>query len=440
MKFPDGLEWGAATAAYQIDGAAGQDGRGPSIWDTFSHTPGKVRDGDTGDVACDSYHRLDDDLALIEWLGLRAYRFSISWARVLPEGRGAVNRAGLDYYRRLLHGLAQRGVVPYVTLYHWDLPQALQDLGGWNNRDTADRFGEYVALVAAELGDLVPNWITLNEPWCAAFLGHHTGYHAPGLRSLPAAFDAAHQLLRAHGAAVAALRASGVSGRIGVTLNLSDVHAATGSEADRTAAARIDAHENRWFLDPILRGSYPADLADHTDLAFVHDGDLAAISAPLDFFGVNYYEQHRVVADPVGLFGARKLPVEPPLTDGGCGVRPEGLRRILARVASEYTSLPLYVTENGAAYRDEPDADGYVQDSARVAYFDAHVRALHDALADGVDLRGYFAWSLMDNFEWAEGYTRRFGITYVDFPTGARVPKASGHWYRALLAANAGTR
>ena len=440
-RFPDGFLWGAATAAYQVEGAAREDGRGPSIWDTFSHTPGRTFHGDTGDVACDHYHRLDEDLDLMAWLGLGAYRFSIAWPRVMPAGAGQVNQAGLDFYRRLVDGLLARGIRPVATLYHWDLPQALQDRGGWASRDTAGRFADYAAAVAGALGDRVALWITLNEPWCSSFIGHLEGRHAPGLRDEATAVTAAHHLLLAHGKAVAALRAAGVAGQVGITLNLADVHPASDREADRAAAALVDGNENRWFLDPLLRGTYPEDmLAYHgavTDFSFVRDGDLAGIAAPLDFLGVNYYQQHRVRAGAGGLVrGAEKLPPPPPRTAMGWGINPDGLTATLLRLREEYAAPPLYVTENGAAFHDYVDPEGGVDDEERVAYLEAHFRAAHDAIAQGADLRGYFVWSLLDNFEWSFGYSRRFGLVYVDYRTQARVPKQSAHWYREVIARN----
>jgi beta-glucosidase len=439
LTFPNGFLWGAATAAYQIEGAVAEDGRGPSIWDSFAHTPGKVRHGDTGDIACDHYHRLDADLDLLSWLGVGAYRFSVAWPRVQPEGRGPANQRGLDFYRRVLDGLHARDIAPMVTLYHWDLPQALQDKGGWGARDTAAYFADYVALVAERLGDGVAYWVTLNEPWCSAFVGHLEGRHAPGQSDEATALAAAHHLLLGHGRAVAALRAAGGAAQVGIALNLSDPHPASNSEADVRAAAIVDGNENRWFLDPLFRGSYPADMIDYhravSDLEFVRDGDLELIAAPLDYLGLNYYEQHVVSAGPGGLLrGAVKHLPEGPRTAGDIAVRPDGLVRILRRLKAAYTDLPLYVTENGAAFDDYVDPEGGVDDDERVAFLDGHLQAASEALADGVDLRGYFVWSLLDNFEWAEGYSKRFGIVYVDYRTQDRILKASAHWYRNLIA------
>ncbi|MCU1493290.1 MAG: beta-galactosidase [Acidimicrobiaceae bacterium] len=440
MKFPEGFLFGVATAAYQIEGAADEDGRGRSIWDTFSRIPGKIHHGDTGDIACDHYHRLDEDLDLLTDIGVGAYRFSVAWPRIFPEGCGAVNQKGLDFYKRLVDGLRERSIKPMLTLYHWDLPQMLQDVGGWTNRDTAFRFAEFVAAVAENLQDDVAQWVTLNEPWCSAFVGHLEGRHAPGEESLAAALHAAHHLLLGHGLAVQALRAANVSGEIGLTLNLSDVTPATESAADLAATARIDGNENRWFLEPVFRGSYPKDMVDwyakRADLSPLHEADLAIIAAPLDFLGVNYYEQHVVRAEPSDqIHGAAKLAPTPPLTDAGVPIRPAGLEHILRRVSAQYRRIPLYVTENGAAFHDYITPEGVVDDPERVSYLERHFAVVAECASDGVDVRGYFAWSFLDNFEWAEGYSRRFGIVFVDFGTEQRILKSSARWYRQLIAA-----
>jgi beta-glucosidase len=442
MNFPDGFLWGAATAAYQIEGAATEDGRTPSMWDTFSHTPGRVRRGDTGDIACDHYHRVEEDLDLIASLGLKAYRFSPSWPRLQPGGSGALNPRAVDHYRRLLDGLHTRGVRPMLTLYHWDLPQELQDLGGWTTRQSAERFGEYAGLVAGALGDLVPMWVTMNEPWVSAFVGHLEGRHAPGVRDEGLAVAASHHIMLAHGLAVPALRAAGATGEIGITLNLSDLAAASDEPGDVEATRRVDGNENRWFLDALFKGGYPRDMVEHyaavTDLAFVADGDEALIAgAPIDFLGVNYYEHHVVADDPDDPRGWLKVPDGGPLTAGGIGIHPHALGTILRRVSEEYTNLPLYVTENGAAFDDYVDPEGGVDDDERAAFLHGHFAAVADVIADGVDVRGYFVWSLMDNFEWAEGYAKRFGLVYVDYRTQERIPKASALWYRDVIAANA---
>ena len=443
LRFPPGFLFGAAAAAFQIEGGAKEDGRTPSIWDTFCRVPGKVHHGDDGEIACDHYHRLEQDLDLIEELGLDSYRFSIAWPRVMPDGGSTVNQKGLDFYRRLTDGLRARGVKAMATVYHWDLPQRLQDSGGWRSRDTAFRMAEMAATVGAALHDSVDFWVTMNEPWCSSFIGYLEGRHAPGEQTLQGAIEASHHLLVAHGLATQALRAAGIAGEVGITLNLSDVHAATQAPDDVAAAERIDGNENRWFLDPLHGRGYPVDMlawyADRADLEALNDDDLELIATPLDFFGINYYEQHRVVANPDDpIHGARKLPPEPPVTDYGIGVRPQGFAAVLRRVACDYTALPLYVTENGATYNDYLGPDGEVRDTERVEYLHLHLTAARQLIDEGIDLRGYYAWSLMDNFEWAEGYSRRFGLVFVEFGTQRRVMKSSAKWYQALIASQSG--
>ncbi|MEU4381659.1 GH1 family beta-glucosidase [Micromonospora echinofusca] len=454
LTFPPGFLWGAATAAYQIEGAAAEGGRTPSIWDTFSHTPGRVVEGHTGDVACDHYHRMGADVALMAELGLKSYRFSVSWPRVQPGGTGPANAEGLDFYRRLVDELLGHGIEPWLTLYHWDLPQPLEDAGGWPARDTAARFADYATLVADALGDRVRYWTTLNEPWCSAFLGYGSGVHAPGRSDGADAVRAGHHLMLGHGLAVQALRAARPSAEVGVTVNLYPVTPASDAPADVDAARRIDGLANRFFLDPLLRGSYPADLmadlAGVTDFGHVRDGDLATISTPLDVVGVNYYSRH-VVAAPVpdaepepywrapscwpGSEDVRFVTRGVPVTDMNWEIDAPGLVETLRRVHEEYTDLPLYVTENGSAFVDEV-VDGRVDDVDRLAYFDAHLRAAHEAIEAGVPLRGYFAWSLMDNFEWAWGYTKRFGMVHVDYDTQVRIPKSSARWYAEVIRRN----
>jgi beta-glucosidase len=441
LRFPANFLWGAATAAYQIEGAADEDGRGPSIWDAFARKPGAVTHGDSGAIACDHYHRWEADLDLMASLGLRSYRFSVAWPRVLPEGRGAVNQRGLDFYKRLIDGLHARGITPMATLYHWDLPQALEERGGWANRDTTDAFAEYAAVVYEALGDEVPFWITLNEPWCAAYLGYGNGKHAPGITDGATWLSAAHHLLLGHGKAVSALRAKGCRDGLGITLNLSAVHPASDDPRDVAAARRCDGHENRLFLDPLFRGSYPDDVvsryAQVTDWSFVRDGDISTIAAPLDLLGVNYYLRHRVADDSLDSgHGWVLLPPTTPRTAVGIGTEPSGLTEVLVRLKNEYTTLPLYVTENGAAYHDYVDPEGGVDDVERVSFFDSHFRAAHAAIAQGVELRGYYVWSLLDNFEWADGYSRRYGIVFVDFGTQRRIPKQSAYWYQKVIQSN----
>ncbi|MGW0433078.1 GH1 family beta-glucosidase [Micromonospora sp. NPDC003197] len=458
LVFPNDFLWGAATAAYQIEGAADEGGRLPSIWDTFSHTPGRVKEGHTGDVACDHYHRYADDVKLMAELGLKSYRFSVAWPRVQPGGTGPANQAGLDFYRRLVDELLDHGIEPWVTLYHWDLPQALEDAGGWVVRDTAARFAEYAELTHAALGDRVRYWTTLNEPWCSAFLGYGSGGHAPGREDGGNAIRAAHHLMLGHGLAVRAMRAAQPDNNFGVTVNLYPVSPQRGAttEADLDAVRRIDGLANRIFLDPILRGEYPADVLDDlrgvTDFGHVEDGDLEIISTPLSLLGVNYYNRYVVAgADPADgapveayrkpscwpgsewvRFGAAGRPV----TDMGWEIDASGLLEILQRIRREYTDLPLYVTENGSAFVDERTPDGGYDDTDRLGYFDAHLRACHQAVASGVPLRGYFAWSLLDNFEWAWGYTKRFGMVHVDYDTQLRTPKSSAKWYAEVIRRN----
>ncbi|HEY3365579.1 MAG TPA: GH1 family beta-glucosidase [Symbiobacteriaceae bacterium] len=441
MQFPPGFLWGSATSAYQVEGAVREGGRGESIWDRFCREPGKVKDGDHGDVACDHYHRWEDDVALMADLGLSAYRFSIAWPRVLPEGSGRVNQAGLDYYRRLAEKLLARGIRPAATLYHWDLPQVLQDKGGWTNRETADRFAEFTSVTVRALGDLIPDWITHNEPWVVAFVGHTWGSHAPGIRGgWWTGLQVAHHVLLSHGMGVQAFRAAAPAGaKVGVVLNLGSTYAASDSPADVAAARRQDGFANRWFLDPVLRGAYPADMVSYYEekfgpLSFVQPGDLATIAQPIDFLGINYYSSATVMAKPDGdYFELAFAPATRPVTALNWEVVPEGLFDLLVRIKREYGEIPLYITENGAAYNDVLGTDGKVADSERVAYLGQHFAAAARAIAAGVNLKGYYVWSLMDNFEWAEGYSKRFGIVYTDYPTLRRVPKESYYFYRDVI-------
>ena len=453
MDFPEGFLWGAATASYQIEGAASEGGRGASIWDTFSHTPGKVLHGDTGDIACDHYNRLEEDLDLMAEVGLKAYRFSVAWPRIQPDGSGPTNREGLDFYRRLVDGLRECSIEPMLTLYHWDLPQALQDGGGWTSRETAERFAEYTELVYGALSDSVSYWITLNEPWVSAWLGHGYGLHAPGLRDPGAALAATHHLLLGHGLALERMRSMGNpedGNQLGVTLNLHAALPGRDREADREAARRVDGQANRLYLDPLFRGSYPEDVFAYyreggADLSFVQDGDLQKISAPLDFLGVNYYFRHTVRDAPeeahseVPFSDLNARPIVPHAgekTAMGWPVDPEGLTEMLVRIRDEYADIPLYVTENGRAVHDYVDPEGDVDDEERISYLDAHFRAAREAMDRGADLRGYMVWSFLDNFEWAEGYSKRFGLVFVDYGTQRRIPKASARWYSEVIGRN----
>jgi beta-glucosidase len=440
-RLPEDFRFGVATAAYQIEGAAREDGRGESIWDRFCRRPGAVANGDTGDVACDHYHRWRADLDLMASLGVESYRFSIAWPRVQPDGRGKVNPKGVAFYRRLVEGLLKRGIEPIATLYHWDLPQARQDAGGWVARDTADYFAEYAAMMASALGDVVTEWVTHNEPWVVAFLGHAEGTKAPGIRDWPTALRVSHHLLLSHGLALDALRADGGSGtRVGVTLNLAPVRPATSAEEDGAAARRMDGHMNRWFLDPLLRGHYPEDMVAVYEHRFgpvrgIEPGDLETISRPLDFLGVNYYFPVRAAFDPARMpLQVGSPPPSRATTAMGWEVDATGLHDLLLRLRREYGPLPVYITENGAAYADDARGNGVVEDPQRVAYLDAHLTALERAIADGADVRRYFAWSLLDNFEWEHGYDKRFGLVYVDYRTQRRRPKRSALWYRDRIA------
>lgn len=471
LTFPTGFLWGAATAAYQIEGATHEDGRTPSIWDTFATVPGAVLNGDNGDIACDHYHRMPADVALMKQLDLASYRFSIAWPRVRPDG-GAPNQLGIDFYSRLVDELLANDIVPWVTLYHWDLPQALEDEGGWLNRDTADRFHDYAMTVHEALGDRVRNLTTLNEPWCSAFLGYTGGQHAPGRQEGVAGLVAAHHLMLGHGKVVESLRAADPSLELGITLNLTVAEPFDPSEpADVDAAERVDLFWNRVFLDPLLRGKYDARLSERTAAMtwqgrpweeWVLDGDLATIHQPLDVLGVNYYHgdapSGRSGFEPAQLLGSRGThPSRPtsspfvvgddlvfprrglPVTGMDWEVQPEGLTRLLQLLREEYSAPPIYITENGAAYPD-PDhvgPDGVVEDPERLAFIEGHLRAVLAAIEDGVDVRGYFAWSLLDNYEWAYGYAERFGIVHVDYDTQVRTPKSSALWFAEVARTNA---
>ena len=450
LRFPDGFLWGAATAAYQIEGAPDADGKGPSIWDTFSHIPGKTWHGDTGDVACDSYHRYPEDVAMLQRLGAGAYRFSLSWPRIQPDGRGQANQAGLDYYSRLVDLLLEKGITPVVTLYHWDLPQALQDKGGWATRDIAELFADYAAIAAEALGDRVHRWITLNEPWVVATVGYRDGRHAPGITDPAQAVAANHHLLLAHGRGVTALRAASPSpAQIGITLNLGVFRAVSAEAID--LAAELDARHNGAYLGPLLRGAYPERLTGGYSPAkvegLVHDGDMDVITTPVDFLGVNFYAPQYAGIRPDGeprrgeeLIGPRQVLVHPkgmPVTAMNWLVDASALYDLMVRLRDEAPGLPLYVTENGSAWYDYVTQDGTVEDYERLAYLRDHLTALHKAIADGVNLRGYFAWSLLDNFEWAEGYAKRFGLVYVNFGTQKRILKRSGEFYATVTRANA---
>jgi beta-glucosidase len=440
------FRWGVATSAYQIEGAVAEDGRTPSIWDTFSRVPGAVANGDTGDIACDHYHLMPSDVAMIAELGVDTYRFSVSWPRVQPGGRGPVNPRGMDFYSRLVDELLGQGVEPWLTLYHWDLPQELEDAGGWPARDTAERFADYAGLVFDALADRVNVWTTHNEPWCAAMLGYAYGVHAPGRRNLQDGISAVHHLHLGHGLAVQRMRAAATRPiEIGITLNLGNAIPASDDPVDREVARRADGMGARLYLDPLLRGSYPADVV--ADLAAagitipVRDGDLAVIAAPIDVLGVNYYTdsvfsghaEDGSTADENGRPIERRVSRGLPRTEMDWEIRPEGLRDLLVRLSTDYPGTPLVITENGAAFDDAADETGFVRDSDRVDYLSAHLGAVADAQAEGADVRGYFAWSLLDNFEWGLGYDKRFGIIRVAYDTQVRTPKQSAVFWRDVV-------
>ena len=443
---PPNFTWGVATSSYQIEGAVTEDGRTPSIWDTFCRVPGAVHNADNGDVACDHYHRMPQDVALIKSLGVDSYRFSVAWPRVQPGGRGPVNPAGLGFYDRLVDELLANGIAPWVTLYHWDLPQELEDAGGWPERDTAYRFADYAGLVFDKLQDRVDTFTTLNEPWCSAWLGYQVGVHAPGRQDFDAALGAVHHLLLGHGLAVQRMRATESRPHTyGITLNMGTADPAGDSEADRQAARRADGMGLRIYLDPLRRGEYPADVLADLDArgsAFpVRDGDLEIIATPFDVLGVNFYfgqdfagtdadgNTHDAQGEPV----VRAVFPETPRTAMDWPITPERFTQLLVRLHRDYPGLPMVITENGAAFDDRPDAGGFVRDDDRTEYLSSHVAAVAAACAQGADVRGYFAWSLLDNFEWAEGYAKRFGIVHVDYATQQRTPKQSALWLRDTI-------
>ncbi len=448
VTFPTGFLWGAATSSFQIEGAVAEDGRGPSIWDTFAADPSNIDDGDDGSVACDHYHRWREDIGLMTELGLQAYRFSIAWPRIMPNGRrSSLNQAGIDWYSRLVDGLLEAGIEPAATLYHWDLPQALEDSGGWPDRAVVDRFLEYTDVVTRALGDRVTMWMTHNEPAVAAWLGYLEGVHAPGRRSWPDALAAMHHILLSHGKAVPVIRANVPGAKVGPVLQLVPSEPASPSAADKRAAAFFDCMWNRWYHDPVSGRGYPMEFVDmlvergdlsSTELPFLEPGDMEAIAEPIDFVGVNYYSRGVMRSDeiPEEENSPREVFLEEEHTDMGWEVHPPSLTRGLKWLAEEYSGVDLYITENGAAYDTGPDEDGRVRDVRRQAYFDGHLRATHAAIEAGVPVRGYFAWSLLDNFEWAHGMTKRFGLVWIDYETLSRTPKDSARWYGEVIRQN----
>ncbi|MCB8991208.1 MAG: beta-glucosidase [Ardenticatenaceae bacterium] len=444
LQFPDGFLWGVATSAYQIEGGWNEDGRSPSIWDTFAKTPGKTKNGATGDVACDHYHRWPEDVALMKELGIQAYRFSVSWPRILPDGKGRVNQKGLDFYGRLIDALLEANITPFVTLYHWELPQVLQDAGGWPHRDTASAFAELADATSRALGDRVTNWITHNEPWCTTLLSHQVGVHAPGWQDWPAALKASHHVLLSHGLAAERIRANVPEAEVGIAVNFEPATPASSNPADYHAARIWDGYYFRWFMDALYGRRYPADMVDTytkqgrlpNGLDFVQDGDMDVIAAPLDFLGVNYYTRHIAQAGE-SLDTHRSVPNPgAEYTAMNWEVHPDSFYKLLNRLYFEYNMPKLYVTENGCSYLDEPDGNGRVRDQKRIDYLNGHITAVHRAIQNGVPVAGYLQWSLLDNYEWAEGYTQRFGIVYVDYETQKRYPKDSAYWYRDVIKQN----
>jgi beta-glucosidase len=441
INFPPGFIWGAATSAYQIEGAWNEDGKGESIWDRFSHTPGMVYQGDTGDIACDHYYRWRGDIDLMKSMGLKAYRFSISWPRVYPEGQGQVNSAGLDFYDQLVDSLLENGIEPFVTLYHWDLPQALQDSGGWPTRSTAEAYVEFADTLSKRLGDRVKSWITFNEPFVSAIVGYLEGRHAPGHTDLNEALSCAHHLMLAHGWSVPVIRANSSAAQVGIVLNLGVMYPASQSTFDRMAAWQLDGIIFRWFLDPLSARGYPQDIVAHYNqpMEFIHTGDMDVIAASIDFLGVNFYSREIVRSQAVS--EEENSPISqvsnPNITEMGWEVYPEGLYEVLCRLHFDYRFPAYFITENGAAYTDHLGSNMHVHDPMRQDYLKTHLVSAWRAVQAGVPLRGYFYWSLFDNFEWGHGYSKRFGLIYVDYPTQQRILKDSAHWYKEVIAADA---
>ena len=443
LRFPDEFLWGASTSAYQIEGAYNEDGKGENIWDRFVRWDAHVLNGDTGDIACDHYHRMPQDVALFKKLGIPCYSFTISWTRILPEGRGQVNVKGLDFYDRLVDALLDDGIRPKATLYHWDFPQLLQDLGGWPNRDSVDWFADYAHIIFEKLADRVKFWATHNEPWVAAFLGYAAGFHAPGICDYSQAYQTAHHLLLAHGKAVQAYRQGGYNGQIGLILNLNGLIPASNSDEDRAAMQRVHDETHALFLDPVFNGEYPQALFDFIGphKPNIQADDLQLIQQPIDFLGLNYYNTDLVAFDVhAGLNKARLIPYSAPgwgRTEMKWGIHPAGIKGEGLHIKERYGNPDLYITENGCAMPDEPDENGFVADRDRVRYIKAHLQALHEAIQEGVNLKGYFVWSIFDNFEWERGYGPRFGLVRVNYKTLERIPKQSAYWYRDVITNNA---
>ncbi|MFW6268503.1 MAG: GH1 family beta-glucosidase [Bacillota bacterium] len=442
LIFPEDFEWGAATSSYQIEGAYNEDGKGESIWDRFSHQKGNIDNNDTGDIACDHYHRYREDISLMKEIGLDTYRFSISWPRILPVGKGEINQKGIDFYKRLVEELLKAGIKPAATLYHWDLPQKLQDIGGWENRDVAKYFNEYAQIMYEELGNVVPRWITHNEPFVVSMMGHLIGEHAPGYKDPKRALQVAHNVLLSHGMAVKSFRESGIDGDVGITLNLSPVYSKNSSKKDQMAKDYCDAFNNRWFLDPVFKGKYPKKLMSLYQKEFggfeMEAKDLEIISRDIDFLGINYYSRAVVEYDESELLNFKNIKIEgAEYTEMGWEVYPQGLTDLLLRLKDEYTEKPMFITENGAACDDQIAEDGQVHDSQRIEYLEEHLKAAYKAINSGVNLAGYYLWSLMDNFEWGYGYSKRFGIIYIDYDNDQkRILKDSAKRYKEIISNN----
>jgi beta-glucosidase len=440
IQFPKDFKWGAATAAYQIEGAWNEDGKGLSIWDTFSHTPGKVRNGDNGDVACDTYHRYEEDIQLMKELGIQVYRFSVSWPRILPDGTGKVNQKGLDFYKRFVDKLLENGIEPFCTLYHWDLPQALQDKGGWANRETLDAFAEYAEVMFKEFSGKVKHWITLNEPWCSAFLSNMIGDHAPGFKDAQLAGNVAHNLMVAHGKAVKKFRELGMPGQIGYAPNVTWLEPYSNRQEDIDACKRSTGWFLEWFLEPVFKGTYPQFLVDwFAAKGFsidIQEGDMEIINQPIDFLGINYYNGSvGRYKENAGFFDCENVDMGYDKTDIGWPIYPEGFYKVLNYITELYGQVPIYITENGACYNDEVE-NGRVRDTKRIDYLKSHITEINRCIDSGVNMKGYITWSLMDNFEWAFGYSMRFGIIHVDFRTLERTKKDSYYWYQHMIARN----
>jgi len=438
IQFPKGMKWGTATAAYQVEGAAFEDGRGLSIWDTFSHTPGKVKNNDNGDVACNSYHRYEEDIELLDELGANVYRFSVSWPRIYPNGQGELNQKGLVYYHKLVNSLVDKGIEPMLTLYHWDLPQALQDQGGWANRNTIDAFSQYAETIFKEFNGKVKYWQTINEPLCAAFLSNYRGVHAPGYQDLQLAVDVSHHLLLAHGNAVKLFRELGIEGQIGTATNTTWREPYSNWVEDIEACRREIGHNIDWFLDPIFKGEYPHYLVDWFNKKGAHphieDGDMEVIQQPIDFIGVNYYSGNVArYKENEGLLDIENIEIDYNHTHIGWPIYADGFYKVFHYLAERYGDIPLFITENGACCVDDL-VDGKVSDQDRIHYYKQHLTAVSRAIDSGIPIIGYLAWSLLDNFEWADGYGKRFGLVYIDFQSQDRIKKESYHWYKEVIA------